>query len=335
MPSFLHDDDAQRALTALSRPLKSHELADAVFPDRSDRPHAARSRSGHAIGRDLVDRGWAVRNDDDTYIAASLANSMPQVAPGSPPEIVVDPNTREVMEVQRRTVGRLASTPGRAQEGQIVIEPTGQIVRVSREIVGRAALPAPQAQAAAQPPQQPPHDFEALFQMFQRWQQAQAPLYEEPEDTEAEAWAALEAWTQRTLWRELQRERAILAELKRPLPFWVESVKTKPAARRAMKFLQDQQAKGAEGIGLAMDIAIARTRWALEYAPEIVPALQRELDHMTSSVDTFMAELKEERAAQQAPRPAPRKAPPTLDRASLLEGAVRVVVEAFPKLVTT
>jgi hypothetical protein len=147
----LPDDIAQRALDALTRPLRSHELADAVWPEREDRPLAAKSRAGHAAGRDLIERGWAIQNGDGTYVAASLLDEA-FATPAVPPELHVGPDGA-VVEVQRRTLGRVAAVPEQPVDGELVVDPaTGTVTRVVRHVLGHTQMPAPPQQPT--PPQQ-------------------------------------------------------------------------------------------------------------------------------------------------------------------------------------
>jgi len=183
------DDIAARAHEAISRrPYAAHELADYVWPDRAERPLAARSRGGHACGRDLVQRGLAIQNPDGTYSAAtsappptptlpaelhvqpdgqviaverravgklaSDATPTPAASPMQPAELYVAANG-EVLEVQRRSLGRVAAVPERAASGELVVDASGNVVRITKEVIGRAQLPTPpQAPAVAQPASQ-------------------------------------------------------------------------------------------------------------------------------------------------------------------------------------
>lgn len=164
----LPDDVAERAAQALSRPLRSHELADAVWPDRADRPLAAKSRAGHAAGRDLVERGWAVQNADGTYLAASLTDPTRQDAQPLDGELVVDPATGTVTRVVRHVLGHTQISPQTPQQptadGLLTVE-NGQVIRVRKEVIGPVA-----SHAQQQVPEQ-----SSLYVQWQAWWAAKRP----------------------------------------------------------------------------------------------------------------------------------------------------------------
>jgi hypothetical protein len=146
----LPDDVAQRALDALTRPLRSHELADAVWPERIERPLAAKSRAGHAAGRDLIERGLAIQNTDGTYSATTAAPPLQDVQPA---ELRVEGD--QVVSVARTSLGRLATAaPEQPMDGELVVDPaTGTVTRVVRQVLGHTQIPAPPQQPRPAPPQ--------------------------------------------------------------------------------------------------------------------------------------------------------------------------------------
>ena len=280
----LHDEDAQRALAALSRPLKAHELADAALPDRADRPLTARKHSGHAIGRDLVERGWAVKNADGTYIAASLAEPMPQ-----------EPETAE-------------ETPLEYEDGYAV--------RVRREYLGPIAVPPPQRQPPQQPvpqPQEPQQLAPQALQLLERfkewWSQQQtppqpmpqAPTPQAPAPQQPDPWAQMAAWLHRAHRPEIERKRALQAELAR--------ASRRP--RRDRKSAADYLLKNLELLDVEMLLILAHHDWANENAPDIVPELDRTTLEFMQEFRALEQELQAMWRKVKARTSSPWSAPPS------------------------
>ncbi len=156
-----NDETEQRALSLLQSPMGALQFADAFRPDQATRSVGSRSLAGHARLRRLESLGLVRRTRGatpalDTFIATSVMDApQPGSPPQPPPELQVQPGG-DVIEIQRRSVGRLAPTPTQPADGELIVDPvTGEVTRVTRERLGRAQMPAPPQTPAAQSTQQP------------------------------------------------------------------------------------------------------------------------------------------------------------------------------------
>lgn len=154
-----------RALEILHEPRTAADFWRLYEPDDAGLSQGELSKSGHPPLRSLVQRGLVRRNlngsaASDTFVAVDAPAGATAPAPGAPPapppELHVEGGS--VVEVQRRPLGRLATVPEQPQDGELHVDADGNVVRVTREVLGRAQLPQqppPQAVAPAPPQQQP------------------------------------------------------------------------------------------------------------------------------------------------------------------------------------
>ncbi len=190
-----NDETEQRALSLLQSPMGALQFADAFWPEKSSRSVGSRSLSGHVTLRRLESLGLVTRTRGatpalDQFVAVDATSASPLAPPPQPPELHVQPDGQvvaverrtvgklasetaptpaspmqpaelyvaangEVLEVQRRSLGRVAAVPERAASGELVVDASGNVVRITKEVIGRAQLPPPPQAPAAQSTQQP------------------------------------------------------------------------------------------------------------------------------------------------------------------------------------
>lgn len=158
----IHSDLVDKAATFLRHPREAHELADHLYPDRADRDLAAKRRSGHAVGNDLIARGVAVKLPDGTYAGRSPDPGWEPQEPAPAPLAIED---GVVFRVTKEAIGPLAAIP---QE-----PPTPQPTPAAQPSY---AQPAPYAQPMPQPLQYAPVGPTAAdLEAYDRWARATFP----------------------------------------------------------------------------------------------------------------------------------------------------------------
>jgi len=228
MTVSMSPETEQRALDLLQVPTSALAFADQFWPAKTNRPPGKRSLAGHATLRRLIESGLVRRIEGPTPSADLFvaSDASPEgFADELPPELQMDPRTGQVVEVQRRAVGRIANGAEQQPEGEIHVDPvTGMMTRV--QVIGRAQVPAP-AQAPAPPaPQAPP---------------AQPPPAQPSwEQTVAHQYAQIQAWCGAWL-PEAQEISAMIREVlySSRLDDWERAEKTERAQERLRRFIDE------------------------------------------------------------------------------------------------